>query len=480
MRTRQDFVLCTVFTAAAFVTASASAQNVGIGTTTPKSKLSVNGTTASGGMAIGDATYTNTTGTIAPLNGAMIQGRVGIGTTNPLMRLHLEGDGTNLNTSLIIKSLAAVPELNAGTQVLLRSENHAALPLDAIFGRFLVQSPGDTVTNNTGMDVHHRGLAGTGNGLSAITFRTVGTTGSLERMRIAETGNVGIGDSTPTEAQLVVRGAESGNITGGRTQFSYNSSLIDIAGTFAIAPSIYASSAIVAEGNLIAGISVISANTITLSDSRLKNVVRESNGASDLETLGKIRITDYTMKDPSVLGGGEVKKVIAQQVEEVYPQAVTKTTGYLPDIYAPAKVAAKGDGLFEFTCDKAHNLKASAKVKLVSHDGQASFATVETADDKSFTAKLEKAPVNDEIFVYGRQVGDLRTVDYEAISMLNVSATQELARKVAALEAENAKLKADNAELSTVAADVKSLKEAVATMQRDKGSGAVSTVALTR
>ena len=79
-----------------------------------------------------------------------------------------------------------------------------------------------------------------------------------------------------------------------------------------------------------------------------------------------------------------------------------------------------------------------------------------------------------------RQVGDLRTVDYEAISMLNVSATQELARKIAALEAENAKLKANNAELSTVAADVKSLKEAVATMQRDKGSGAVSTVALTR
>src|SRR5687768_18452539 len=94
MRTRNDPMLRTVFTAAALFTSVASAQNVGIGTTTPKSKLSVNGSTASGGMAIGDATYTSTTGTVAPTNGAIIQGRVGIGTTNPVMRLHLEGDGS--------------------------------------------------------------------------------------------------------------------------------------------------------------------------------------------------------------------------------------------------------------------------------------------------------------------------------------------------------------------------------------------------
>lgn len=69
--------------AAAFLAPSVSAQNVGIGTTTPKSKLSVNGSTASGGIAVGDAAYTSTTGTVAPLNGAIIQGRTGIGTPAP-------------------------------------------------------------------------------------------------------------------------------------------------------------------------------------------------------------------------------------------------------------------------------------------------------------------------------------------------------------------------------------------------------------
>lgn len=41
-----------------------------------------------------------------------------------------------------------------------------------------------------------------------------------------------------------------------------------------------------------------------------------------------------------------------------------------------------------------------------------------------------------EVFVYGREVADLRSVDYDAISMLNVSATQELHRKIMTLQKE--------------------------------------------
>jgi hypothetical protein len=46
------------------------AQNVGIGVSSPKSMLTVNGTTSSGGLAIGDSTYTGTAGTVAPTNGS--------------------------------------------------------------------------------------------------------------------------------------------------------------------------------------------------------------------------------------------------------------------------------------------------------------------------------------------------------------------------------------------------------------------------
>jgi hypothetical protein len=67
------------------------AQNVGIGVSNPQSKLSVNGTTSSGGLAIGDSTYTSTAGSVAPVNGAIIQGSTGIGILTPQVALHING-----------------------------------------------------------------------------------------------------------------------------------------------------------------------------------------------------------------------------------------------------------------------------------------------------------------------------------------------------------------------------------------------------
>ncbi|WP_449397568.1 hypothetical protein [Chryseobacterium wanjuense] len=73
-------------------TASIAAQtgNVGIGTSAPSSKLSVNGN-----MSVG-AGYT---GTAAPANGSIIEGNVGIGTSAPATKLDVMGqvkitDGT--------------------------------------------------------------------------------------------------------------------------------------------------------------------------------------------------------------------------------------------------------------------------------------------------------------------------------------------------------------------------------------------------
>jgi hypothetical protein len=77
--------------AAILFSTAIQAQNVGIGVPNPQSKLSVNGTTATGGLAIGDSTYTSTAGTVAPTNGAIIQGSVGMGLSTPQVPLHVNG-----------------------------------------------------------------------------------------------------------------------------------------------------------------------------------------------------------------------------------------------------------------------------------------------------------------------------------------------------------------------------------------------------
>jgi Chaperone of endosialidase len=87
----REWLLTTFASATLLFVSSAAAQNVGIGVSNPQSKLSVNGTTASGGLAIGDSTYTSTSGTVAPANGAIIQGSTGIGILTPQVPLHVNG-----------------------------------------------------------------------------------------------------------------------------------------------------------------------------------------------------------------------------------------------------------------------------------------------------------------------------------------------------------------------------------------------------
>ena len=80
------------------------------------------------------------------------------------------------------------------------------------------------------------------------------------------------------------------------------------------------------------------------------------------------------------------------------------------------------------------------------------------------------------MFIFGLEHADVRTVDYEALSMLNVSATQELARKVALLETQNAALQGTVQTLQTNAAqadtDHASLLTLQAQMARLLGEGA--------
>jgi molybdopterin converting factor small subunit len=185
------------------------------------------------------------------------------------------------------------------------------------------------------------------------------------------------------------------------------------------------------------------------SDARIKNVVGTSNSFEDLSTLLDIEITDYTMVDKAK-DIKPYKKVIAQQVEQVYPSAVSQITDVVPDIYTVSSIK---DGYVSLATD----LKDGDKVKLIFDEG-AEMATVTSTDANGFTVNLEKTG---NVFVYGREVNDFRTVDYEAISMLNVSATQELFKLITTLQEENTSLKADVSQLKSMSTDIEILKEAM-------------------
>ncbi|RZK34885.1 MAG: hypothetical protein EOO61_12835 [Hymenobacter sp.] len=182
------------------------------------------------------------------------------------------------------------------------------------------------------------------------------------------------------------------------------------------------------------------------SDARLKQIGSVSNTQADLENLKHIEVTNYTMRDKVQYGEKAFKKVIAQQVEKVYPLAVSKNKGFVPSIYSTATLQKNAAGQTVVTLAGAHGLKAGDRLRLIGDtNGIVETEVLTVSNAKSFAVALPQSET--KLFVYGPEVNDLRTVDYEAIGMLNVSATQELAKQVDELKAQNAKLIADNTSL---------------------------------
>ena len=186
------------------------------------------------------------------------------------------------------------------------------------------------------------------------------------------------------------------------------------------------------------------------SDERIKTAIEPSDSREDLGTLLGIEIADYKYIDTIANGNKPQKKVIAQQVENVFPQAVNKSTGSIPDIFKSAKIA---DGWVLLATD----LKVGERVRLIGEKDEAIEEIIEVRGDAFRTAFK---PSGDQVFVHGREVEDYRTVDYDAIAMLNVSATQQIKKELDAVKIENAKLKDQLAALVAEVAKADEAREA--------------------
>ena len=249
-------------------------------------------------------------------------------------------------------------------------------------------------------------------------------------LTVLKNGNVGIGTHTPIKGKLEISGNQQccGTTQGDFWYYLYNNPSGQFQwynGTDNFDISVYADGRFMGSGIHI------------FSDERIKDIVGLSNSKKDLSTLLSLEITDYKMKDKAK-GDKPYKKVIAQQVKEVYPQAISLTTEVVPDIYAVATIK---DGYVSLETD----LKQGDKVRLILEDETSLFDVI-SVDKNGFKVSTDKSG---KVFVYGREVDDFHSVDYEALSMLNVSATQELYKLILSQQKIIESLETEVAEIRT-------------------------------
>ena len=122
--------------------------------------------------------------------------------------------------------------------------------------------------------------------------------------------------------------------------------------------------------------------------------------------------------------------MIAQEVEKVYPQVVSATVGYIPNVYAvPEKIEKTTNGYLLSFINK-HNLsKAAKKIQLMTESETKQFDIVSLPSE--YQVVINAADLKtDKVFVYGEEINDFRNVDYDGLVSLNISAAQELSKLI--------------------------------------------------
>ncbi len=386
-----------------------SGGNVGIGTATPTGRLQVVDTN----VDVYTSTGTGTAGEFAK-DGLTVSSEPGAGFSSMVVNSQ-HGSFTDRGIFNVTRA--------GESQFYVRTDGNVGIGTSAPSSKLYVYSPdSSTETANfrrgTGITSHlHNGPNGD------IYWRSSSSAGKVILQDSG--GNVSIGSGDAGNARLSVWGGPGRHgITGSYVNEQIVGNRVTH-GTHTI--SIYANATIWTGSSLLAS-----------SDKRIKDIEGKSDGSKDLQTLLGIDITDYRYKDQVIHGDTPQKKVIAQELETVFPQAVSRQTNVIPDIYEKATI--REDGWIELATD----LKKGERVRLIATENDEILEVLEVEKTR-FRTEFTPEEGGEALFVYGREVKDFRTVDYDAIAMLNVSATQEIKKEkdaeIAALKAENAALR---------------------------------------
>jgi hypothetical protein len=273
-------------------------------------------------------------------------------------------------------------------------------------------------------------------------------------MVIQHSGNVGIGTANP-QARLHVVGPVL-NAAGNGRRFAFNIP----EGPTASAPSTVA----YFEGDVLSSLGFYAINNPNFSDERIKTVIGVTNNEKDAELISRIQITDYRLIDTLSFGNRVIKKVIAQQVEQVIPEAIYEKTNFIPSVFALSeRLTVSKANLLEIKLPKVHGFKEQDRIQINLPNGRQYFTTVQKVlTARSFAIENTSDLQNmEEVLVYGKEIHDFKSVDYDALTTLNISTSQYLLKKVHELENENALIKASsNKSIEELRSEIELLKKA--------------------
>ena len=380
-------------------------------------------------------------------------GNVGIGTTNPGTKLHVVGD-SNINGVQILDNgnttYKRLQMIGGNSFGYMYGAFNNALG-DGIHLGYNAYRPDGPSSNNSNGYI----IPGIGGGTSrlSMTYNHIGFfTGRPGR---AEQGTVGdpnykqeIHNPGPTHPILYMANNKNHD-GGGTTNVGVNTK------------DPLSSVSLDVNGKLRCTTPVVS------SDERIKTEIESVPDQLALNQVRALECKYYHYKDPERRRTQKTIGFIAQDVDKIIPNAVTKDEDEIPDILeTPSNIKwiqeSEESYIVELTLTKI--LSVGTKVKLQCDKFNNIYNYTERAEvisstDTTCSFKLTKK--YNDIFVYGTIVDDFHTIDKNQIFALHHTAIQELDKTIESEKQKTAELESKVTELQNENSQLKSQMETI-------------------
>ena len=160
------------------------------------------------------------------------------------------------------------------------------------------------------------------------------------------------------------------------------------------------------------------------SDARIKTDIRDSDSSKDLDSILALRVREFRYKDPVEHGSATYTGLVAQEVKEVFPAAVSTHDGVVPDIF---QVPTFFSGRICRFKTRIEGLAPGARVKVLDESVEKFMEVIGVSE---FEIEFDSEINGPKVFVYGQVVKDLHTVSYDRLVPVLISAVQELSKKL--------------------------------------------------
>ena len=198
------------------------------------------------------------------------------------------------------------------------------------------------------------------------------------------------------------------------------------------------------------------------SDLRIKKDIQPAEQGA-LKVIDSIPIKSYDLIDNYRDGGRTSFNIIAQELIEVFPEAISKGVSYIPSIYSKCQWITVNADEIEIHLNKPHDLVVGDEIEILLEDSSLKECDVTAIINETiFRVKKWddfKMEITDECFIYGKKVKDFLRIDKTKVSMLALAGTKELHQIV---KLQQAKIEEQSQAINTLTESMKFLTEHLA------------------